>query len=548
MKRRLLSILMGVMVVASMGLVGCQGDGGDTKSESESKAKTETAAEEFEPKASETEKETNKMEKVDGGTMIVRVGSDSRVIHPLYGNDRTTLTLVNHIFSPLYLLNGDEVDYWLAQEVKPAKDYLSYTLKLKENLTWHDGESISADDLVFTFNTIMDDKQGSHLKSSFVTSNGDVKIEKVDDLTVKFILPEVQVGFLDTIGGIRIFPKHVYQGIENIQASDVNNHPIGSGPFKFESRNEGETITLARFDKFFEGAANLEKVVFRIIPDMASAEIAFKNGEIDVMNIHAEDVEKIEDQAEIVAFDEDRLGYIIMNQNNDILKNKNLRKAIAYAIDRDEVLKAVYMSTDYAKPAYSFLADKALYKTDDVEKYEYNPEKAKELLKESGLEDVTLTMAYIGKDDIREILVQKYLSDVGINVELKAMDMASFYNALFDPKQNTSYDLAFNGYIYGKEPSAYAQVFETGNMNNVNSYTNPEVDKMWKLAAKEIDKAKRAKLYKKIQQQIMEDVPMYPISYGYAIIAVNPHFKGLEEAEPAPIHMFNDLSKIYMVK
>ncbi|MCT4663482.1 MAG: ABC transporter substrate-binding protein [Tissierellales bacterium] len=548
MKRRLLSILMGFMMVASIGLVGCQSGSETNKAENEAKAVTETAANESEAKASETEKETNKMEKVDGGTMIVRVASDSRVIHPLYGNDRTTLTLVNHIFSPLYILNGDEVDYWLAQEVKPSEDYLSYTLKLKEGLTWHDGEAISADDLVFTFNTIMDDNQGSHTKSSFVTSKGDVKIEKVDDLTVKFLLPEVQVGFLDTIGGIRMFPKHVYQNIENIQASDVNNHPIGSGPFKFESRNEGETITLARFDKFFEGAANLEKVVFRIIPDSASAEIAFKNGEIDVMNIHAEDVQKLDGEAEILAFDEDRVGYIIINENNEVLKNQKLRQAIAYAINRDEVLKATYMSTDYAKPAYSFLADKALYKTDDVEKYAFNPEKAKTLLKESGLENVTLTMAYIGKDDIREILVQKYLSDVGINVELKAMDMASFYNALFDPAHNNSYDLAFNGYIYGKEPSAYAQIFETGSMNNVNSYTNPEVDKLWNLAAKEIDKSKREQLYKDIQQKIMEDVPMYPISYGYAIVAVNPHFKGLEEAEPAPIHMFNDLSKIYMVK
>jgi peptide/nickel transport system substrate-binding protein len=485
---------------------------------------------------------------VEGGTMIFSVQSDTRVMHPLYGNDRTTLTLINHMFSPLYILKGEEIDYWLAQDVQPSEDYLSYDLSLKDGLTWHDGEPITADDLIFTFNTIMDEKQGSPLKTSFVTSSGNVKIEKLDDLSVRFTLPEIQVGFLDTIGGLRMFPAHVYSGIENIQMSDINQHPIGSGPFKFESRQEGETITLAKFDNFFKGHPHLDKVVYRVIPDAATAEIAFKNGEIHAMKIYPEDVATMGTDTQILAFDEDRVGYLIINQHNSILKYKDLRQAIAYAINREELLEAKYLSTDYAKPAYSFLADKALYKTDDVARYDYNPEKAKALYEKSGLENVTLTMAYIGKDDVQELLVQQYLEAIGIKVELKAMDMASFYNALFDPSHNDQYDLAFNGYIYGKEPSAYGQVFKTNDANNVNNYSNPSVDELWDLAAKEIDPKLRANLFTEIQTSIMDDVPMYPISYGYAIVAINPNFQGLEAAEPAPIHMFNDLSQLYKVE
>ncbi|WP_425446903.1 ABC transporter substrate-binding protein [Dethiothermospora halolimnae] len=545
MNKKTISILLILVLTTSLIFVGC---GSNDSSNNESKETSATGSNEEEAKKEDSNKDSSEPKKVEGGRMIFRVSSDSRVIHPLYGNDRTTLTLVNHIFSPLYYLKGDDVDYWLAEEVKPSDDYLSYTVKLRNNLKWHDGEKITADDLVFTFNTIMDKNQGSHLRDGFITSKGEIKLEKIDDLTVKFILPEVQVGFLDTIGGIRMFPEHVYGGIENIQANDVNNNPIGSGPFKFKERKPGETITLAKFKDFFKGSPHLDEVVYRIIPEASSAEIAFKNGEIDIMGIRAENVEKFDQKANILAFDEDRLDYIIFNQNNEELKNKKLRKAISYALDREEILKATYISTEYAKPAYSFFADKTLYKTDDVEKYKYNPEKAKELLKESGLKDVTLTMAYIGKDDVRELLVQQYLKEVGINVELKAMDMASFYNALFDTEHNTEYDMAFNGYIYGKEPSSYAQVFKTGSMNNVNSYSNPEVDKLWDEAAKETNKEKREQLYKDIQQKIMDDAPMYSVSYGYAIVAANPKFKGLEEAEPAPIHMFNDLSQIYMVE
>ncbi|WP_160197721.1 ABC transporter substrate-binding protein [Senegalia massiliensis] len=533
MNKKVLTLFLILVISTSFIFIAC----GDENSSDDKQDK----------QVSKNEKE-DEGKKVEGGQMIFRVSSDSRVIHPLYGNDRTTLTLVNHIFAPLYNLKGEDIDYWLAEKVEPSEDYLSYKVKLKDELTWHDGEVLDADDLVFTFNTIMDKKQGSHLRDSFVTTEGEVKIEKIDDLTVKFILPEVQIGFLDTIGGIRMFPEHVYGDIENIQASDVNNNPVGSGSFKFEERKSGESITLSKFDNFFKGTPHLDNVVYRVIPETSSAEIALQNGEIDAMSITADKVEKFEESNNILAFDEDRLDYIIFNQNGGKLDNENLRKAIAYALDRDELLKANYLSTDYAKPAYSFFADKTLYKTDDVEKYEYNIEKAKELLEESGLKDINLTMVYRGKDNVRELLVQQYLKEIGINVELKAMDMASFFNALFEKEHQDEYDLAFNGYIYGKEPSTYAQVFKAESMNNVSGYKNEEVDKLWDEAAKEKDSSKREKLYEKIQKEIIKDAAMYPIDYGYAIVAVNPKFKGLEDAAPAPIHMFDDLSQIYMVE
>ena len=492
---------------------------------------------------------TSSGKKVDGGTMVFRVNSDSKVVNPLYGNDRTTLTLINNIFSSLYNMEGEKIEYNLAENVDVSDDYLSYTVKLKKDLKWHDGKAITANDLVFTFNTIMDKKQGSHLRNKFMAASGEVKIEKVDDLTVKFILPEIQVAFLDKIGGIRMIPEHVYKGIENIEVSEVNNNPIGSGPFKFESKKAGESITLARFDGYFNGKPNLEKVVYRIIPDDAAAEIALKNGEVDAKYITAKDVENTEkDGLNIIKFDENRVGYIILNQNNKILQNEKLRHAIAYALNREELIKARFMSTEYAEPAKTFLAKDALYKTDEVEEYKQDIEKSKQLIKESGLKDIKLTMVYIGSDNALELMVQQSLKEVGIEVELKSMEQSAFINVLFNPESRNEYDLAYNGYIYGKEPSLYAQVFKAGSENNVNNYNNPEVEKLFDKADKETDKNKRAELYKKIQQMVISDMPMYPVDYKYAIVAVNPKFKGLEEAKPAAIYMFEDLSKVYITE
>lgn len=493
--------------------------------------------------------DSTNQESTENNTMVIGVRDDSRVIHPLYGDDRTTLTLINNIFSTLFDVNGENIEYNLAEKVERSDDYLEYTLKLKDNLKWHDDKKITSDDIIFSLETILDEKQASLSRDNFVTSSGPVKFEKVDDLTVKLTLPEVDISFLGKIGDLRIFPKHIYGGIENIQTSDVNQTPIGSGPYKWDSRKSGESITLTRFDDYFKGQPHLEKIIYRVLPDSNTSTAAFKNKEIDVKYIYPEDVDTFKkDGAKILAFDEDRVGYIFMNQNNEALKNKEIRQAICYAIDRLELLKARYISTEYAHPAKTFLAEKALYLNDEVNDYAYNPEKSKELIKNSGLKNIKFNLAFIGKNDTEGLLIQKYLNDVGIEVELKPMDAGAFFNALYSPDTNDVFDLALNGYIYGKDPSDYAQVFKTDSPNNLLKYSNPEIDKLWDNAATEIDSSKRELIYKDIQKKIMDDAPIFPISYGYAIVVVNPKFEGLEDAKPAPIHMFDDLSQIYIKK
>ena len=484
-------------------------------------------------------------------SMVIRATADAKVVHPLYANDRLSLTLVNNIFAPLARRDGIAIrEGILAESIETSSDFLTYTVKLKKDLKWHDGKAITADDLIFTCETIADPNQGSHLVDTFKMPDGTpIKIAKVDDLTVTFTLPSPQVDYIASIADIRPFPKHVYENIDNIQKSDVAQKPVGSGPYKFESVKAGENWILAKFDDYVMGTPQINHVVYRIIPDATTAQFAFENGEIDSMYVFPENVEKLKSKGStIMTFDEDRVGYLLINQNNEFLKNKDIRQAICYAINREELIMAKYMSMDYAKPAKSFLAEKAMYLNNEVEPYDYNPEKAKDLVKKSGLSNVKLNLVYIGKNDTQELMVKQYLEAVGIQVNLKAMEFGAFYDALFNPAENKEYDLAFNGYIYGQLPSSYANVFMTGSPENVNNYSNTKVDDLFKAAAIETDNAKREQMYKEIQKIVIDDASMYPVEYGYALVAANPRIKGLDKAVPASIYMFEDLSKAYIEK
>lgn len=502
--------------------------------------------------STDVEEQPKELTKVDGGIFIFGIGSDPKVMNPLFAGDRVTMTINNAIFSPLFVIDSGEIRYYLAESVSASEDYLTYTLKLKEGLKWHDGQPITADDIVFTVNSILDENQGSHLRSSFLVNGKPIEVKKVDDLTVEFILPEVSVPFMDSIASIRPIPKHVFEGEANLAQSSKNLNPIGSGPFKFKEFKSGEKVELERFDDYFDGKPNLEGVVFRVIADSNAANTALLNGELSAGYITTDDIEKFTQNGNfnIEVFEEGMLNNMVFRLTNEALRNEDVRKAIAYAINKDEIVTGVYGNEEYAEKAYSVFVPTTLYYTTDVEKYDYNVEKAKELLKNAGYENLSLRLAYTNTSKEQEaygLIIQQQLKEIGIEVELMPMERGAFLEKFVDAT-NTDFDLAFNGYVMGYEPSGYSPLFTAGNPNNFMGYVNEELDKMWDKGVIETDEAKRADIYKTIQREIMDDMVVYPIVYPKSIVAINSKFGGIEEARLVPITMFEDLSKLYLME
>lgn len=491
--------------------------------------------------------------KKTGGTFIMAVGSDPMVLNPMYGNDRTTMTINNSLFAPLFIQDGDKLRYYLAESFTPSSNFLTYTLKLKKNLKWDDGQAITADDMIFTMDKIMDEKQNSFLRDGFMINNKAVQYKKVDDLTIEYKLPELTMAFTAALAQVSPIPKHVFAGEADIEKSSKNENPIGSGPFKFKEAKKGETVTLVRNDNYFDGKANFDSVVYRVLPDANASNTALQNGEISVKYVDPKDVDKFKNDAKlnVVTYNEGMLNSMILNENNDNLKKLEVRQAIAYAINKNDIIKAAYIASDYAQAANSVLTPDALYFTNDVNKYEQNAAKAKELLTKAGVSGLKLKLGYINGSKTQEptaLVVQQNLKDAGIDVTLVPMEKGAFYKKLMDPKNNKDFDLALNGYVMGSEPDSYKPLFLAGNGNNFGNYKNSAIDELWNKGAIETDSAKRAAIYKDIQSKLADDVALYPIAYPKSIIAIDKKIGGVKEAEPTPIFMFRDLSKLYFTE
>lgn len=147
----------------------------------------------------------------EGGSLIIGITSgDPLAVNPLYASDRTTLTIMQALYAPLYSFNDGKIEWGLAESLTPSADNLSYTLTLKPNLKWQDGQPLTADDVVFTFNKLLEEKQHSFFRSMFTYGGKPVAVSKVDDRTVKFTLPQVSAAFTGTLVQIYPIPQHVF--------------------------------------------------------------------------------------------------------------------------------------------------------------------------------------------------------------------------------------------------------------------------------------------------------------------------------------------------
>lgn len=517
----------------------------------QSNQQAEVAKDKTEAKTEAKDNQAADAKPKEGGDLIIAVQDDPRVMNALYANDRVTLTINQSLNSPLFFMEPDgSKKFVLAESITPSADYLTYTLKLRDDIKWHDGTPITADDIVFTMEAILDEKQQSSKRFYFVYNGTPLTVKKIDDRTVEYNLPEPSAAFEAMLALSFPIPAHIFKGEADIQVSEKNKNPIGSGPFKFAEYRPGEYVKLTRFDDYFAGKAHLDSVIYRIAKDPNTSNIALQNGELNMRKIDTVDYEKLNSTGKfnMVVYPEGRLNYMVFNLNNPNLQNQALRQAIAYGIDKNEMLTVAYDSLDFAPPATSIFTPDTLYYSADHQQYGYNPEKAKALVAESGVENPTFKMAYINTIKYHEaqaIYLQQKLKDINVNIELMPIDQAAYGTMSLDPN-NTAYDITFGGYVMGIEPDAYKTLYLSDAPYNYSHYKNPELDKLWQAAATQLDKTKRAELYKEIQTKFAEEMTVYPITFDQAVIAVDKKFGGLEEAQPKPVYLFRDLSKIYL--
>lgn len=468
------------------------------------------------------------------------VGSPKFVNPVLASANEVDLDISQLIFSGLMRYDENQkLIPDLATDYQLSADQKTYTFSLKKNIKWHDGESLNADDIVFTIETIQNPEYKSPLYSSFKG----VKCEKIDENQVRFILNEPYSPFpsLLTVG---ILPKHIWQDIgpSQFHLAEYNLKPIGTGPYQFKSliKDKKGTIksyVLKRNDIFYRTPAFLDKFTFKFYNDYNEALDAFRNKLINGVGV----VEGILEEINLKNFNRHLLVLpqytaIFFNQsNNPFLKEKKVRQALSYAIDREKIIKEVLGNNGSIINGPILEGNTGF--NQGIKKYQLDLNKANQLLDEAGwkLETSTTTQSSIrknGKDEFKIILttldkeenkktaeaIKEDWAKLGISTDLQFIPSQIVIKDVIKPK---NYQALLYGVMVGPEADPYllwhsSQASESG--LNLSNFSNKTVDQDLEDARKTSDIKIKELKYQDFQNIISEEVPaifLYSPFYNY---------------------------------
>ena len=532
----------GILLAAVMVLGGLTACGGKDPA-----AEGTTAVSGSSAGAGETTAEAAKPSEGGESTFTYAIAGDPGAnVNVITTSDRFGLMTLKMIYSPLYMYNADGINYFLAKSIDTSDDNLSYTMHLRDDVKWSDGEKFTADDVVFTFEAMEKEENAGWAYSQLVYKEGAVKIEKVDDYTVKLTMPFVNSAAVEMFSQIFIMPKHVYENVTNFENNDVNTKPVGTGPYVMSEYSAGSYVKFTKNENYFLGAPSIDNIVYRIIENENTAMTAIQSGEVDAwIGTPAQVAQMNLDSANLTVYpyQEGRVGYMMINAAR--VQNEDLRKAILYALDKKAIADAALLSSDYYDLPWSFMPPNSKFFTEDVEKYEQNLEKSKEYLAASGVQKPELNLAYSGSDSLQStsaLLVQEQLEKAGFKVTLSGIDSKALSQQMKD--KNNTYDMYFGGYIMGIDPDTFSSLFETGAAYNYMYYDQPEINEMFAQGRKETDETKRKEIYTNIQKKIQDTACFYPLYSNKRLLVVSKNVSGIEDAKLVPVYTFEDTSKL----
>ena len=502
MKKKMIALFMAVAMMLSM--AACKNS---SAADSDSNHVTETAAD-------------------PGESTLVYGSNDYTRINPAM-DEHGEINIL--IFNGLTSHDGEnQVAPGLAKSWDYDEDTFTYTFHLEENVKWHDGEPFTADDVKFTIEAIMDPDNGSENAPNYEDVTA---IDVIDDHTISFTLSAPNVAFLDYMT-MAILPKHLLEG-EDMQESDFFRHPIGTGPYKLDSWDAGQAITLVKNEDYFKGTPNIDKIIFKIVPDDNAKAIQMQSGELDLALLTPKDARTFADQDGYTCYDMKTSDYrgILYNFNNDYwTANKDIIPAINYAIDRQAIIDAVLLGQGMT--AYGPL-QRNIYNNENVEHYDYNPEKSKEIMESVGCtmgedgfyyrdgEKIGFVISVGAGDQVRLDIAQaaaQQLKEVGIDCTVEVPTEVDWGGQM-------AYLIGW-GSPFDADDHTY-KVFGTDKGANYSSYSNALVDQYLIEARESADPAVRAEVYDKFQEELAKDPAFTFICYIDANYVAKTSIQGI---------------------
>ncbi|MFD1020204.1 ABC transporter substrate-binding protein [Thalassobacillus hwangdonensis] len=480
----------------------------------------------------------------NGDQLRLGISSDESTMNPYtYITGSPGLDLVSLMYDNLFQLDADnEPQPWLVKEYTVSEDGLNYDFVLHDNVTFHDGEALTTEDVAFTIQYFLD-----YPKSRFTNPLKSISnVEVASDTEISLTLEQAEPDFMiQPLSDLPILPEHIWSEIDNPDESDNN---IGSGPYKMDGYKSGEFYRMTANEDYFKGEPTVKELVFPIIEDTTALFTALQSGEIDAMSatVSPELVEQFENSSNVKLARGSGFSTTLLQMNAEKypLSETEFRKAISYAIDEQELIDTVLLGyAEVGSPG--FIHPSSPVYNSDLQS-EHDIEKAKQLLADAGFEDtngdgfvegkdgeeISLEMLVYSNSSIRirtAEIIAEWLNDAGIQTSVRAMDMTTVDSLVwpeFDVSKGRDFDLAMWGWSSTMQlfPSRIVELFHSdpaiGSVN-IGGYSNEEFDQLAEKLQNTVDAEERKSILMDLQQLVAEEAPIIPLSYQEIINAYN---------------------------
>ena len=460
-----------------------------------------------------------------GGTLNVIVQPEPPILVLGLNQQGPTQTVAGKIYEGLLRYDHDLNPMpGLAESWEVSPDGLTYTFKLRPNAKWHDGTPFTAKDVVFTTAKFLPEVHPrARANFSHVES-----VTAPDDHTVTFKLKQPFPAFMKAfeVSSAPMMPAHIYDGTDYKQ-NPKNSTPIGTGPFKFQQWVKGSHIHLVRNgDYYLDGKPYLDGIYFRVIPDAASRALALESGQVDISqynDVEPFDVPRLKELPHLTMTTKGYefvapLSWIEINTRSAPLEDKRFRQALAHGLNREFIRDRIWFGL--GRVATGPVNSVTPFHEPDVPEYEYDTDKAEELLDEMGLEpngsgvraEITLTPMPYGETWARlgEYIKQSW-GKIGVKVNLESTDVAGWVQKVSNWDYQTTNNFV---YQYGDPSLGVARTYISDNIrkgvmfSNTMGYSNPKVDELFAKAAVENDAGQRAAQLSEAQKILVGDMPV----------------------------------------
>ena len=492
-KTRILSFLLATVMASGL-LAGCSSDGGDKDSGKE-----------------------------DGGK------KDSIVIATMGETPSLSPTEHNAVAGSYMNILTYNTLFKTSMDLEPVPDLVdsyenvddsTWHFKLKEGVKFHNGDTMTADDVVASLQWAQGFAEVNLYNKNFIS------ISKVDDLTVEIKTdgPDAMVLSNLTSHGNAVVPKKLID-----EGHDFNADPIGTGPYKLVEWKRGDSLEFEAFEDYFEGAPSIKHMTWKIIPEGSSRTIALEAGEIDfIIEVEAMDADRLKENSDlsVIEYNATNLTWLMLNNEVPGLDNQDVRHAINTAIDKESVVTVAY--NGMATPALSQMPmnfEGATEENADT----YDVEKAKEWLEKSGVNPASVQFSIICSDDTKKRageVIQANLKEIGINCEIESMDLATYLSATAEG----DFTAAIGGYSSDSLLSYVVGVYHSSSINasNKTRLNNPEVDALIDKAKITVDAAERKPIMEELSALLNEICSQAPIYQPISMRAFDARLQGVE--------------------